>query len=89
MGPFTGELTAGPDNLVLRAAAYLADVTPGISKARIVLEKNLPIAAGLGGGSADAAATLRGLARSSHVTLPSTWKVSCACARAPMFPYVC
>lgn len=56
----------GPENLVLRAAAMLA---PG-QGARIMLEKALPHAAGLGGGSADAAATLRALSRLWDVPLP-------------------
>jgi 4-diphosphocytidyl-2-C-methyl-D-erythritol kinase len=62
-GRFAGALDAEADNLVLRAArrlAGLAGIPPDVA---ITLEKNLPIAAGLGGGSADAAATLRGLGR--------------------------
>ena len=58
-GPFAGSLAGEADNLVLRAARALA---PGRG-ARLVLEKNLPVAAGLGGGSADAAAALRLLSR--------------------------
>jgi 4-diphosphocytidyl-2-C-methyl-D-erythritol kinase len=71
-GPFAPELSSGPDNMVLRAAAYFAQCFPtkGV-QARITLEKNLPVASGLGGGSADAAATLRGLARLSGVPLPT------------------
>jgi 4-diphosphocytidyl-2-C-methyl-D-erythritol kinase len=61
-GPFAAAL-AGADNLVLRAAQALAAHAGRTPQARIVLEKNLPVAAGLGGGSADAAATLRGLDR--------------------------
>lgn len=67
-GPFAGALTAGEDNLVLRAARALAaqcDVDRG---AAITLEKNLPVAAGLGGGSADAGAALRLLPRFWGVT---------------------
>jgi 4-diphosphocytidyl-2-C-methyl-D-erythritol kinase len=61
-GPFAGALAA-PDNLVLRAARALAaevGVTPG---GRLVLAKYLPVASGIGGGSADAAAALRLLCR--------------------------
>ena len=58
-GPFAGGLSAGPDNLVLRAARALATEAGVAAGARIVLEKNLPVASGIGGGSADAAAALR------------------------------
>lgn len=62
-GPFASALTPDPDNLVLKAAGALA-AHAGVRKgARITLTKNLPVASGIGGGSADAAATLRGLAR--------------------------
>jgi 4-diphosphocytidyl-2-C-methyl-D-erythritol kinase len=58
-GPFGATLAAEPDNLVLRAARLL-NPTGG---AALNLQKNLPIASGIGGGSADAAAALRLLAR--------------------------
>lgn len=60
-GLFADGLDKGEDNLVLRAARGLADVCGATEGARIRLVKNLPVASGLGGGSADAAATLRGL----------------------------
>jgi 4-diphosphocytidyl-2-C-methyl-D-erythritol kinase len=53
----------GPDNLVLRAAAALEEVAGRRLPARIRLLKRIPPGSGLGGGSSDAAATLRGLAR--------------------------
>jgi len=56
-GPHGTQLDAGDDNLVLKAARAL-HTNRG---AEIVLTKNLPVASGIGGGSADAAATLRGL----------------------------
>jgi 4-diphosphocytidyl-2-C-methyl-D-erythritol kinase len=67
-GPFGAVLEAGADNLVLRAARALADHAFGHHRspakgARITLDKRLPIASGIGGGSADAAATLRLLER--------------------------
>ncbi|MEJ6708847.1 MAG: 4-(cytidine 5'-diphospho)-2-C-methyl-D-erythritol kinase [Amylibacter sp.] len=56
-GPFADGLSGGDDNLILQAARCFS----GRKGARIHLEKNLPVASGIGGGSADAAATLRGL----------------------------
>lgn len=58
-GPFGASLTSEPDNLLLRAARALAPERG----AHLRLEKNLPVASGIGGGSADAAATLRALSR--------------------------
>lgn len=62
-GPFAQGLDTGADNLVLRAARALQDHAPRGAGADIHLVKNLPVASGIGGGSADAAATLRLLAR--------------------------
>lgn len=56
-------LPAGPDNLVLKAATLLARETGVRSGAHIDLLKRIPLAAGLAGGSSDAAATLVGLNR--------------------------
>ena len=62
-GPFAGELSTGADNLVMRAANALRQRF-GISAGAVLsLEKNLPVASGIGGGSADAAATLRLLSK--------------------------
>ena len=60
-GPFASALGEGEDNLVLRAARALAEASGVRAGADLLLEKNLPVAAGLGGGSADAAAALRAL----------------------------
>jgi 4-diphosphocytidyl-2-C-methyl-D-erythritol kinase len=62
-GPFGSTLAAEPGNLVLRAARLLADAAGVRAGARLVLDKQLPVASGIGGGSADAAAALRLLAR--------------------------
>ncbi|NGM22754.1 4-(cytidine 5'-diphospho)-2-C-methyl-D-erythritol kinase [Roseomonas stagni] len=58
-GPGAGALAAEPDNLVLRAARALAAAAGVPARAAISLEKHLPVASGIGGGSADAAAALR------------------------------
>jgi 4-diphosphocytidyl-2-C-methyl-D-erythritol kinase len=62
---------AGPlhDNLVLKAASALAAEIPGLKLGRFVLDKRLPVAAGLGGGSSDAGAALRLLARANRIAL--------------------
>jgi 4-diphosphocytidyl-2-C-methyl-D-erythritol kinase len=62
-GPFAGGAGPVEDNLVLRAARRLREAAGVTRGACITLRKNLPVAAGLGGGSSDAAATLRGLTR--------------------------
>jgi 4-diphosphocytidyl-2-C-methyl-D-erythritol kinase len=69
-GPFAAGLQDEPGNLILRAARALA-ANAGIEpRAKITLTKNLPIASGIGGGSADAAAALRGLCRLWNVSPP-------------------
>ncbi len=62
-GPEAETLTAEPDNLVLRAARALAAAAGCPPRAALRLEKHLPVASGIGGGSADAAAALRVLAK--------------------------
>ena len=62
-GPFAGELGPVEDNLVLRAARALREAAGVTSGAGLTLTKNLPVASGIGGGSADAAAALRLLTR--------------------------
>ena len=60
-GPFANGLGAGEDNLVMIAADRLRRAANIDAGCAIQLEKNLPVAAGIGGGSADAAAVLGGL----------------------------
>jgi len=62
-GPFAKGLQNENDNLVLRAARALAANSKTPAGAAIALTKNLPVASGIGGGSSDAAATLRGLVK--------------------------
>jgi 4-diphosphocytidyl-2-C-methyl-D-erythritol kinase len=66
-GPFAGELGGSEDNLVLRAARTLAEAAGVTNGAALVLDKRLPVASGLGGGSADAGAALRLLTSLWHI----------------------
>ena len=67
-GPFAAALAGEGDNLVLRAERAFR-VAFGGAEAGFTLDKRLPVAAGIGGGSADAAAALRLLARRGDVAL--------------------
>ena len=66
-GPFAAEVPEGDDNLVLKAARALAEAAGVQDGAALHLDKKLPVAAGIGGGSADAAAALR--------LLTSLWQI--------------
>ena len=60
-GPFGDVLPDPSNNLIMRAATALQDMCGFTKGAHITLNKNLPVASGIGGGSADAAAAIRGL----------------------------
>lgn len=86
-GPEAAGLPAGEDNLVLRAARLMAGTLPAdraTPGARLTLEKHLPTAAGIGGGSADAAATLRALAALWDRPLPDARAVLALGADLPV-----
>jgi 4-diphosphocytidyl-2-C-methyl-D-erythritol kinase len=78
-GPRAAGLTSDDDNLVLRAARAM-----GPDGARLTLEKHLPLASGIGGGSADAAATLRALSRLRGQPLPPAATVLALGADVPV-----
>lgn len=68
-GPFAGKSGPTNDNLVLKSLAELRRRVAGLVGGRFHLEKNLPVAAGIGGGSTDAAAALRLLARANQLAV--------------------
>ncbi len=72
VGPFAHALGTDPSNLVLRAVSAFRNRWPELSPAGLTirLTKNLPVAAGIGGGSADAAAALRIMARLAEEPVP-------------------
>jgi 4-diphosphocytidyl-2-C-methyl-D-erythritol kinase len=69
VGPRASEAGPVPENLIWRAARLLAGQIPGLRAGRFRLIKRLPAAAGLGGGSADAAAALRLLANEAGLSV--------------------
>ncbi|MBV9550872.1 MAG: 4-(cytidine 5'-diphospho)-2-C-methyl-D-erythritol kinase [Alphaproteobacteria bacterium] len=79
-GPFGAGLAAESGNLVLRAAAALARQTGVPAGAALTLTKNLPVASGIGGGSADAAAGLRALKRLWNIEIRDTALLDVAAA---------
>lgn len=66
-GPRAAECGNLDDNLVLKATRALVERVPGLTTGAFELDKHLPAAAGIGGGSADAAAALRLLARANNL----------------------
>jgi len=68
-GPLAAACGETADNLVLKAARLLGERIPGLKVGAFTLDKMLPVAAGIGGGSADAAAALRLLAKLNGLSL--------------------
>jgi 4-diphosphocytidyl-2-C-methyl-D-erythritol kinase len=68
-GPLAAACGLDADNLVLKAAQLLGQRVAGLKLGDFTLDKVLPVAAGIGGGSADAAAALRLLARANNLAI--------------------
>jgi 4-diphosphocytidyl-2-C-methyl-D-erythritol kinase len=85
-GPFAPALGAAGDNLVLKAARELAARIEGLTLGRFELWKRLPVAAGIGGGSSDAAAALRLMARANGLGPDDPRLAEAACATGADVP---
>ncbi|WP_336488693.1 4-(cytidine 5'-diphospho)-2-C-methyl-D-erythritol kinase [Methylobacterium nigriterrae] len=85
-GPTAGPAGPTDDNLVLRAARRLAEAVPGLATGAFDLVKRLPVAAGIGGGSSDAAAGLRLLVELNGLTLDHPAVVAAARATGADVP---
>ena len=79
-GPFARDVAADGDNLVLRAARLVG----GNRGAKITLTKRLPVSSGIGGGSADAAATVRALCRLWDLPWPDAARLASLGADVPV-----
>ena len=77
-GPFRSFLRESPDNLILKAAFGFSAHFPQVSGGHFTLIKNIPVAAGVGGGSSDGAAALRLLSRVYGVSMthPDVFKIA-------------
>jgi 4-diphosphocytidyl-2-C-methyl-D-erythritol kinase len=85
-GPFARGLASDPGNLVLKAAAQLRLLVPTLRSGAFTLTKRLPVASGIGGGSADAAAALRLLARLNGLPATDPRLIAAACATGADVP---
>ncbi len=85
-GPLAGACGETSDNLVLKAARLLGQRVPDLKVGSFTLDKVLPVAAGIGGGSADAAAALRLLAQLNGLALDDKRLIEVALATGADVP---
>jgi 4-diphosphocytidyl-2-C-methyl-D-erythritol kinase len=85
-GPSAAQAGTLADNLVLKAARALQARIPDLMLGAFALDKRLPVAAGLGGGSADAAAALRLLAQANSLAADDARVYAAACATGADVP---
>ena len=85
-GPTASAAGAGEENLVLQAAQHLAVLFPSLKTGAFHLTKRLPVAAGMGGGSADAAAALRLLAQANGLAIDHPLVIAAARATGADVP---
>lgn len=68
-GPFAADLPSADENIIAKAWRLMRERVPGLPPAAIHLTKDLPVASGIGGGSANAAAAIRGAMKIAGIAL--------------------
>lgn len=77
----------GPDNIAWKAAKIMLDLAKNSRGVTITIEKNIPTAAGLGGGSSDAASVLMGLNKMLELNIPEQKLMDIGCTLGADVPF--